>query len=138
VKMNGADLKAWLEQSARRFNTIDVNKTEPQELVNTAHPSYNFDAITSAGSVFLGDWSPESAGDYASGTNHVLPTYGYTATHSSLGLADFQKRMTVQRLSPAGLLTLAPTVEAMAQAECLDAHANAVRLRVAAIRESQS
>ncbi|ACR69734.1 histidinol dehydrogenase [Edwardsiella ictaluri] len=115
------------------------NRYGPEHLIiQTRDAEAWLDAITSAGSVFLGDWSPESAGDYASGTNHVLPTYGYTATHSSLGLADFQKRMTVQRLSPAGLLTLAPTVEAMAQAECLDAHANAVRLRVAAIRESQS
>ncbi|EKS7792274.1 histidinol dehydrogenase [Edwardsiella piscicida] len=115
------------------------NRYGPEHLIiQTRDAETWLDAITSAGSVFLGDWSPESAGDYASGTNHVLPTYGYTATHSSLGLADFQKRMTVQRLSPAGLLTLAPTVEAMAQAECLDAHANAVRLRVAAIRESQS
>ncbi|AIJ06776.1 MULTISPECIES: histidinol dehydrogenase [Edwardsiella] len=115
------------------------NRYGPEHLIiQTRDAEAWLDAITSAGSVFLGDWSPESAGDYASGTNHVLPTYGYTATHSSLGLADFQKRMTVQRLSPAGLLTLAPTVEAMAQAECLDAHANAVRLRVAAIQESQS
>ncbi len=69
------------------------------------------DSITSAGSVFLGDWSPESAGDYASGTNHVLPTYGYTATCSSLGLADFQKRMTVQELSRDGFAALASTIE---------------------------
>ena len=88
-----------------------------------------------AGSVFLGDWSPESAGDYASGTNHVLPTYGYTATYSSLGLADFQKRMTVQQLSPQGLLGLASTIEIMAQAEQLTAHKNAVTLRVNALKE---
>lgn len=93
------------------------------------------DGVTSAGSVFLGSWSPESAGDYASGTNHVLPTYGYTATYSSLGLADFQKRMTIQELSREGLLTLAPTIEIMATAEQLTAHKNAVTLRVSALKE---
>ncbi|PLK58202.1 histidinol dehydrogenase [Candidatus Palibaumannia cicadellinicola] len=91
--------------------------------------------ITNAGSIFLGDWSPESAGDYASGTNHVLPTYGYTATYSGLGLTDFQKRMTVQHLSPQGLLLLAPTIETLAQAEQLTAHKNAVTLRVAALKK---
>ncbi|WP_370548413.1 histidinol dehydrogenase [Edwardsiella tarda] len=114
------------------------NRYGPEHLIIQTRDAAWVDGITSAGSVFLGDWSPESVGDYASGTNHVLPTYGYTATHSSLGVADFQKRMTVQQLSPAGLLALAPTVEAMAQAERLDAHSNAVSLRVAAIRESQA
>ncbi|ARD60083.1 histidinol dehydrogenase [Kosakonia radicincitans DSM 16656] len=93
------------------------------------------DGITSAGSVFLGDWSPESAGDYASGTNHVLPTYGYTATCSSLGLADFQKRMTVQELSRDGFARLASTIETLAAAERLTAHKNAVTLRVKALKE---
>ncbi len=93
------------------------------------------DGITSAGSVFLGDWSPESAGDYASGTNHVLPTYGYTATCSSLGLADFQKRMTVQELSREGFSALAATIETLAAAERLHAHKNAVTLRVNALKE---
>ena len=88
-----------------------------------------------AGSVFLGDWSPESAGDYASGTNHVLPTYGYTATCSSLGLADFQKRMTVQELSKVGFSALASTIETLAAAERLTAHKNAVTLRVNALKE---
>lgn len=92
--------------------------------------------ITSAGSVFLGDWSPESAGDYASGTNHVLPTYGYTSTCSSLGLADFQKRMTVQELSREGFASLAATIETLAAAERLTAHKNAVTLRVAALKEN--
>lgn len=115
------------------------NRYGPEHLIiQTRDAAAWVDGITSAGSVFLGDWSPESVGDYASGTNHVLPTYGYTATHSSLGVADFQKRMTVQQLSPAGLLALAPTVEVMAQAERLDAHSNAVSLRVATIRESQA
>ena len=112
------------------------NAYGPEHLIlQTREPEVLVDSITSAGSVFLGDWSPESAGDYASGTNHVLPTYGYTATCSSLGLADFQKRMTVQQLTPAGLLALAPTIETLAQAEQLTAHKNAVTLRVAALME---
>lgn len=112
------------------------NQYGPEHLIiQTRQPEQMVDRITSAGSVFLGDWSPESAGDYASGTNHVLPTYGYTATSSSLGLADFQKRMTVQQLTPQGFLSLAPTIEILAQAEQLTAHKQAVTLRVAALNE---
>lgn len=85
--------------------------------------------LDNAGSIFLGAYSPESMGDYASGTNHVLPTYGYSKTSSSLGLADFSKRMTVQELTPQGFLDLAQTVELMAEAEQLQAHKNAVTLR---------
>ncbi|WP_017346586.1 histidinol dehydrogenase [Pantoea sp. A4] len=112
------------------------NQYGPEHLIiQTRQPRDLVEAITSAGSVFLGDWSPESAGDYASGTNHVLPTYGYTSTCSSLGLADFQKRMTVQELSPQGFSNLARTIEILAAAERLDAHKNAVTLRVAALKE---
>lgn len=112
------------------------NAYGPEHLIlQTREPEALVDSIISAGSVFLGDWSPESAGDYASGTNHVLPTYGYTATYSSLGLADFQKRMTVQQLTPQGLLGLATTIETLAQAEQLTAHKNAVTLRVNALKE---
>jgi len=114
------------------------NAYGPEHLIlQTREPEQLVDRITSAGSVFLGDWSPESAGDYASGTNHVLPTYGYTATCSSLGLADFQKRMTVQQLTPEGLLGLANTIETLAQAEQLTAHKNAVTLRVNALKEQR-
>ena len=112
------------------------NQYGPEHLIiQTRNARELVDGITSAGSVFLGDWSPESAGDYASGTNHVLPTYGYTATCSSLGLADFQKRMTVQELSRDGFAALASTIEILAAAERLDAHKNAVTLRVAALKE---
>ena len=104
-------------------------------IIQTRNARELVDSITSAGSVFLGDWSPESAGDYASGTNHVLPTYGYTSTCSSLGLADFQKRMTVQELSREGFASLAATIETLAAAERLTAHKNAVTLRVAALKE---
>lgn len=118
---------------------IDIsNAYGPEHLIlQTREPEQLVDRITSAGSVFLGDWSPESAGDYASGTNHVLPTYGYTATCSSLGLADFQKRMTVQQLTPEGLLGLANTIVTLAQAEQLTAHKNAVTLRVNALKEQR-
>ncbi|MBC0852881.1 MULTISPECIES: histidinol dehydrogenase [Pantoea] len=112
------------------------NRYGPEHLIlQTRTPRELVEQITSAGSVFLGDWSPESAGDYASGTNHVLPTYGYTATCSSLGLADFQKRMTVQELTPQGFMDLAATIETLAAAEQLDAHKNAVTLRVTALKE---
>ena len=112
------------------------NQYGPEHLIiQTRNARELVDSITSAGSVFLGDWSPESAGDYASGTNHVLPTYGYTATCSSLGLADFQKRMTVQELSKEGFSALASTIETLAAAERLTAHKNAVTLRVNALKE---
>lgn len=112
------------------------NAYGPEHLIiQTRNARELVDEITSAGSVFLGDWSPESAGDYASGTNHVLPTYGYTATCSSLGLADFQKRMTVQELTPQGFSGLASTIEILAAAERLTAHQNAVTLRVNALKE---
>ncbi|PMH46751.1 histidinol dehydrogenase [Vibrio sp. 10N.286.49.B3] len=99
-------------------------------IVQTQNPRELLPLLDNAGSIFLGDWSPESAGDYASGTNHVLPTYGYTKTYSSLGLADFSKRMTVQELSADGLRNLAPTVVTMADAEGLDAHKRAVTIRI--------
>lgn len=99
-------------------------------IVQTKNPRELLPLLDNAGSIFLGDWSPESAGDYASGTNHVLPTYGYTKTYSSLGLADFSKRMTVQELTADGLKVLAPTVVTMADAEGLDAHKRAVTIRI--------
>lgn len=106
-------------------------------IVQTKAPRELLPLLDNAGSIFLGDWSPESAGDYASGTNHVLPTYGYTRTYSSLGLADFSKRMTVQELSADGLRNLAPTVVTMAEAEGLDAHKRAVTIRVEKLAAQQ-
>lgn len=86
--------------------------------------------IENAGSIFLGQWSPESAGDYASGTNHVLPTYGYARNYSSLGLADFYRRFTVQELSKEGLKNIGPAIMNLANAEGLDAHSQAVAIRL--------
>ncbi len=94
--------------------------------------------VTSAGSVFLGAWSPEPMGDYCSGTNHVLPTYGYARAYSGLSVLDFVKRITVQELSPAGLRSLGPVAVTLARLEGLDAHAGAVTRRLAALREDAS
>ncbi len=111
------------------------NSYGPEHLIIQTESSRELlGSIESAGSVFLGKWSPESAGDYASGTNHVLPTYGYTKTHSSLGLSDFMKRMTVQELTSEGLENLSSTVVKMAEAEGLDAHKRAVTIRVEALK----
>lgn len=87
-------------------------------------------AIRNAGSVFLGAWTPETMGDYCSGTNHVLPTYGFARAYSGLSLVDFQRRMTVQELSADGLRSLGPTAVTIAGLEGLDAHANAVQVRL--------
>ncbi|CSB52662.1 histidinol dehydrogenase [Vibrio cholerae] len=106
-------------------------------IVQTRNPRELVQLLDNAGSIFLGDWSPESVGDYASGTNHVLPTYGYTRTYSSLGLADFSKRMTVQELTADGLQLIAPTVVTMAEAEGLDAHKRAVTIRVEKLQKAQ-
>jgi histidinol dehydrogenase len=88
-----------------------------------------------AGAVFLGSWSPETVGDYCSGPNHTLPTYGYARAHSGLSVEDFQKRITVQELSPRGLKGLADTARTLARLEGLDAHAAAVDVRLAALGE---
>ncbi len=87
--------------------------------------------VRNAGSVFLGAWTPETMGDYCSGTNHVLPTYGFARAYSGLSLHDFVKRMTVQELTSDGLRELGPTAITLAALEGLDAHANAVRIRLA-------
>lgn len=86
--------------------------------------------VTNAGSVFLGNYSPESAGDYASGTNHTLPTNGYAAMYSGVSLDSFVKKITYQQLSPEGLQRISSTVMTMAAAEGLDAHKNAIAVRL--------
>ena len=94
--------------------------------------------VRNAGSVFLGAWSPETMGDYCSGTNHVLPTYGFAKAYSGLSLHDFLKRMTVQELTPDGLRELGPTAITLAALEGLDAHANAVRVRLAELERERA
>jgi len=85
--------------------------------------------------VFMGHWTPESLGDYCSGTNHVLPTYGFARAFSGLGVEDFQRRITVQAASPEGLADLGPTAVTLARLEGLEAHASAVEIRLRALAE---
>lgn len=94
--------------------------------------------VRNAGSVFLGSWTPETMGDYCSGTNHVLPTYGFARAYSGLSLSDFLKRITVQELTSAGLQDLGPTAVRIAELEGLDAHANAVQVRLASLTEKRA
>ncbi len=109
-----------------------VNAYAPEHLILALEDAETFLAgVQSAGSVFLGHWTPETLGDYCSGTNHVLPTYGYARAVSGLSVADFEKRITVQRAEPAGLSELGPVAELLATMEGLEAHANAVRVRLA-------
>ena len=108
-----------------------VNSYAPEHLIiQLEEPRDVIEQIQNAGSVFLGPWTPESVGDYCSGTNHVLPTYGFARSYSGLGVKDFQKFITLQQLSASGLQTLAPTVRALARHEGLDAHARAVEVRL--------
>ncbi|WP_184173776.1 histidinol dehydrogenase [Rhabdobacter roseus] len=92
--------------------------------------------ITNAGSIFLGNYTPESCGDYASGTNHTLPTNGFARAYSGVSLDSFVKKITVQHITEAGLRNLGPTVEAMAEAEQLQAHKRAVSIRLHALAEN--
>lgn len=111
------------------------NRYAPEHLiVQTAEPRALLDDIESAGSVFLGEWTPESIGDYCSGSNHVLPTYGYARSFSGVSVASFQKQVTVQQLSADGLRGIGPCAEILAEAEQLEAHRRAVSLRLAALR----
>ena len=108
------------------------NAYAPEHLiVQTENARSWLPKIRSAGSVFLGTWTPETMGDYCSGTNHVLPTYGFARAYSGLSLTDFLKRMTVQELSADGLRDLGPVAITIAELEGLDAHANAVQVRLA-------
>ena len=112
------------------------NRYGPEHLIiQTRFPRDVLKHIRAAGSVFLGAYTPESVGDYASGTNHVLPTYGYSRAVSSLSLADFSRRFTVQELSAKGLLGLGQAVMTLASNELLDAHKNAVAIRLASLKD---
>ena len=111
-----------------------ANDYAPEHLLLEVHEPRRWLAkVSAAGAVFLGSWSPESMGDYCSGPNHTLPTYGFAKAYSGLSLEDFQKRITVQELSPAGLKGLGPTAQVLAGLEGLDAHAAAVGIRLAAL-----
>ena len=107
------------------------NKYAPEHLIlNVENAKSYIDKVVNAGSVFLGKWSCESAGDYASGTNHVLPTYGYAQMYGGLGVNDFMKKITFQELSEEGVKNLGPVVEKMAEVEGLYFHKNAMSCRI--------
>ena len=111
-----------------------ANLYAPEHLIISLSDPYDaLSRITAAGSVFMGNYSPESAGDYASGTNHTLPTAGWAASLSGVNTESFMRRMTIQEITPAGIASLAPTIVSMARAEGLDAHANAVIVRLDSI-----
>ena len=110
------------------------NQYAPEHLILAVDEAETLAAqVTNAGSVFLGHLTPEAVGDYASGTNHTLPTSGYARQYSGVSLDSFVKKITFQRLSPVGLQAIGPVVEIMAEAEGLSAHARAVTVRLAAL-----
>lgn len=108
-----------------------ANAYAPEHLIiSTEDPWSLAEGVTSAGSVFVGKWSPESAGDYASGTNHTLPTCAWAKSYSGVNLDSYMKKITFQELSREGLQGLSETIITMAEAEGLTAHANAVKIRM--------
>ena len=134
-----------LEESIAAMRLIVVDSLQTAfEIANTYAPEHLIleirearswvSKISTAGAVFLGHWSPETLGDYCSGPNHTLPTYGYARSYSGLSLEDFQRRITVQELSPSGLKGLGPTARILAGLEGLDAHAAAVSIRLEALQ----
>jgi histidinol dehydrogenase len=148
-QMAGLSRRSILEHSIASSRILVVGTLEqaieiaesyaPEHLViDTCYPRAVLQHIHNAGSVFLGRWSPEPMGDYCSGTNHVLPTYGYARAYSGLSVQDFTRRMTVQELSARGLTDLGPTAVALARLEGLDAHAAAVEMRLAALRREHA
>jgi histidinol dehydrogenase len=122
-----------------RAEAIDlINEYAPEHLILSVEEVTPFsNQIINAGSVFIGNFTPESVGDYASGTNHTLPTNGFARVYSGVSLDSFVKKITFQQLSAEGLKNLGPAVEEMARAEELLAHKNAVSIRLAAIRSDE-
>ena len=107
------------------------NRYAPEHLIlATQHADELAEKVVNAGSVFIGNYSCESAGDYASGTNHTLPTNGYARSYSGVSLDSFVKKVTFQKLSSEGIQNIGPSIEVMASAEQLDAHRNAVTVRL--------
>ncbi len=122
------------------FNTLDEcidfsNLYAPEHLIiNTSDPEALAGKVINAGSVFLGTYSCESAGDYASGTNHTLPTNGSARSYSGVSTESFLKKITFQKLSREGILNLGPSIELMAEAESLYGHKNAVSVRLKSLK----
>ena len=118
-----------MEDRGRQIDLI--NAYAPEHLIiNTKEYNNIANKIVNAGSVFLGEFTPESAGDYASGTNHTLPTNGWARTYSGVNLDSFMKKITYQEITKKGLQEIGPAIETMAKAEQLEAHKNAVTLRL--------
>jgi len=108
-----------------------INEYAPEHfIIATENEAFYVDGIQNAGSVFIGNYTPESAGDYASGTNHTLPTNGYAKNYSGVNLDSFLKAMTFQKITETGIQNIGKTIEIMAEAEGLQAHKNAVTLRL--------
>ena len=122
--------KAFLIENVNEALEL-INEYGPEHLiVSTKNNSFFVDNIINAGSVFIGEYTPESAGDYASGTNHTLPTNGFSKAYSGVNLDSFTKSITFQKISKEGLLNIGETIELMAEAEGLQAHKNAVSIRL--------
>jgi len=108
-----------------------INEYAPEHLIVALRkPEAIVQDVYNAGSVFIGDYTPEAAGDYASGTNHTLPTNGWARAIGGVSLDSFIKKITYQKISPSGLQALGPVIEKMAEAELLEAHKNAVSIRL--------
>ena len=108
-----------------------INEYAPEHLILAVKDeAYFLNNVINAGSVFVGNYSPESAGDYASGTNHTLPTNGYAKAYAGVSLDSFVKKITYQKISPKGIKKLGKVIELMAEAEGLQAHKNAVTVRL--------
>ena len=115
-----------------------INAYAPEHyIINVENESYFVENCTNAGSVFIGDYTPESAGDYASGTNHTLPTNGYARQYSGVNLDAFQKAITFQKIQARGIQSLGPDIETMAEAEGLQAHKMAVTYRLEALKDEE-
>ena len=148
IQMEALPRKAIAEKAIANSKLIFVeNDKIALELINEYGPEHfiicsEFDdfysnGVQNAGSVFIGNYTPESAGDYASGTNHTLPTNGYAKNYSGVNLDSFTKAMTFQKISPKGIQNIGKAIEIMAEAEGLQAHKNAVTLRLKAIEDGK-
>ncbi len=113
------------------------NAYAPEHLIiNTAEAAVLAEQVENAGSVFIGSWTPESLGDYCSGPNHVLPTYGWARSFGALGVGDYMRRMTLQQASRSALVEVGPTAQTLAAVEGLEAHGMAVTVRLRQAREA--
>jgi histidinol dehydrogenase len=145
TKLSRKDLAEKALDNSKAFLVKDLN--EAMEMINLYAPEHlilqveDLDSLISkvvnAGSVFIGPYTPESAGDYASGTNHTLPTNGYATAYAGVSLDSFIRKVTFQKISKEGLQQIGPVIETMAAAEMLDAHKNAVTLRLNEITNSK-